>query len=61
MGIQNENQMSRTVKKKLTGAKAVSHQCRNNGTCPVCFGNRMYKNLKRMFNGNTNNTEQDSV
>jgi|Laugrespbdmm15sn_2_1035079.scaffolds.fasta_scaffold92668_1 hypothetical protein len=53
--------MSRTIKKKLTGAKAVSHQCRNNGTCPVCFGNRMYKNLKRMFNGNTNNTEQDSV
>ena len=54
--------MSRTIKKKLTGAKAVSHSCRNNGTCPVCFGNRMYKHLKRMINyGNTDNTEQGTV
>jgi hypothetical protein len=52
--------MSRTTKKKLTGAKAVSHQCRNNGICPYCFGNRMYKHLKRMINydwNRTNNTE----
>jgi hypothetical protein len=61
MGIQNENQMSRTIKKKKTGAKAISHSCRNNGPCGWCFGNRMYKHLKRMINGNTNNTEQDSV
>lgn len=53
--------MSRTIKKKKTGAKAVSHSCRNNGTCPVCFGNRMYKHLKRMINGNTDNTEQSTV
>ena len=38
--------MSRTFKKKKTGAKAVSHSCRNNGTCPWCYGNRMYKHLK---------------
>jgi hypothetical protein len=49
--------MSRTIKQKKTGAKAVSHQCRNNGPCPYCFGNRMYKHLKRMINGKTNNTE----
>ena len=49
--------MSRTVKKKLTGAKAVSHQCRNNGPCPYCFGNRMYKHLKRMIYEKSNNTE----
>ena len=53
--------MSRTIKQKKTGGKAVSHQCRNHGTCPVCFGNRMYKHLKRMINGKTNNTEQDTV
>ena len=47
--------MSRTVKKKKTGAKAVSHQCRNNGTCPWCYGNRMYKHLKRLFKYGTDN------
>ena len=61
MGIQNENQMSRTIKKKLTGAKAVSHSCRNNGPCGWCLNNRMYKNLKRMIYGNTDNTEQNTV
>ena len=53
--------MSRTIKQKKTGAKAVSHSCRNNGTCPYCFGNRMYKHLKRMMNGKTDNTEQGTV
>ena len=56
--------MSRTIKKKLTGAKAVSHQCRNNGPCPWCFGNRMYKHLKKIINyerTRTDNTEQDTV
>ena len=49
--------MSRTKKKKFTGAKAVSRQCRNNGSCPHCRKNRLYKHLKRMINGKTNNTE----
>jgi hypothetical protein len=52
--------MSRTTKKKLTGAKAVSHQCRNNGTCPWCLGNRMYKHLKKLLQyerTRTDNTE----
>lgn len=42
--------MSKTIKKNKTGAKAISHQCRNNGTCPWCYSNRMYKHLKRIFN-----------
>lgn len=41
--------MSRTIKKKKTGAKAVSRQCSNNGSCPWCYGNRMYKHLKKLF------------
>ena len=53
--------MSRTIKKKLTGAKAVSHSCRNNGPCGWCLSNRMYKNLKRMIYGDTDNTEQSTV
>ena len=47
--------MSRTIKQKKTGAKAVSHQCRNNGSCPWCYGNRMYKHLKRIFKYGTDN------
>lgn len=49
--------MSRTVKQKKTGAKAISHSCRNNGTCPICYGNRMYKNLKKLFNYGTDNNK----
>lgn len=40
--------MARTKKHKLTGAKAVSTRCRNNGTCSHCKKNRLYKNLKRI-------------
>ena len=49
--------MSRTIKKKLTGAKAVSNSCRNNGTCPWCFGNRMHKHLKKLFNYEERNND----
>lgn len=52
--------MSRTIKKKLTGAKSVSHQCRNHGSCKWCLGNRMYKHLKKLINYEwirTNNTQ----
>jgi len=41
--------MSRTVKKSYTGAKRVSKQCRNNGTCSYCKGNRTYKNKKKEY------------
>ena len=40
--------MSRTIKQKKTGGKAVSHQCWNNGGCPVCEGNRLHKHNKKM-------------
>lgn len=50
--------MSRTNKKKFTGAKAVSRQCRNNGSCPYCRKNRLHKHLKKLLGyGKTNNTE----
>ncbi len=52
--------MSRTKKKKFTGAKAVSRQCRNNGSCPHCRENRLYKHLKKILGyerTRTNNTE----
>ena len=39
--------MSRTIKRKKTGSKAVSHICRNNGECAYCNKNRLYKNLKK--------------
>ena len=33
-------------RKPYKGAKAVSSSCRNNGGCPYCEGNRLYKNRK---------------
>lgn len=38
--------MSRTRKQKLTGAKAVSHQCENHGSCEWCRRNRTYNELR---------------
>jgi hypothetical protein len=38
--------MSRTRKHKLTGAKAVSHQCENHGSCEWCRRNRTYNELR---------------
>ena len=38
--------MSNTKKHPYTKAKAISKQCRNNGKCPYCQGNRTYKNEK---------------
>jgi hypothetical protein len=32
--------MSRTYKHELTGAKAATHGCRNNGPCEYCESNR---------------------
>jgi hypothetical protein len=46
--------MSRTIKQKKTGGKAVSHNCRNNGTCPYCTDNRLHKNNKRIQATNNN-------
>ena len=39
--------MSRTKKHPYTGAKRVSKACRNHRDCPICKGNRTYKNTKR--------------
>ncbi len=40
--------MSRTIKQKKTGAKAVSHSCRNNGTCSYCTDNRLHKSKVKL-------------
>ena len=34
-------------KRKTNYAKSVSHECRNNGSCPWCTGNRTHSNRKR--------------
>ena len=39
--------MSRSTKKPKTGAKAVAHSCRNNGTCDYCKGNRLHKHKRK--------------
>jgi len=40
--------MSRTVKQKKTGGKAVSHQCRNNGECSYCNKNRLQNSNRKL-------------
>ena len=42
-----EGDVSRTRKKPKTGAKAVAHSCRNNGTCDYCKGNRLHKHKRK--------------
>lgn len=52
--------MSRTIKHKYTKSKAFDKQCRNNGSCKWCIGNRMYKHLKKLLQyerTRTDNTE----
>lgn len=29
------------------GSKAIDPSCRNHGDCPICQGNRQYKNTKK--------------
>jgi hypothetical protein len=47
------NIMSRTIKK---AKKVVAKSCRNNGGCPVCTRNRLYKHNKKLaaYSLNTN-------
>ena len=41
-----DKKMSRSTKKPKTGAKAVAHSCRNNGTCDYCKSNRLHKHKR---------------
>lgn len=41
--------MSRTIKHKKTGAKAVSWHCRNHGECEWCRRNRTYNTLRDLI------------
>ncbi|MDD6081639.1 MAG: hypothetical protein PUB89_02185 [Oscillospiraceae bacterium] len=36
-------------RKPYRGAKAVDKQCRNHGSCPRCYSNRVFKNKKYMM------------
>ena len=35
-------------RKEYYGAKAICRSCRNHGSCVICYGNRTYKNRKRL-------------
>lgn len=35
-------------RKPYYGSKSIDRTCRNHGTCEVCEGNRLYKNIKRL-------------
>ena len=39
---------NKEFRKPYRGAKAVDCSCRNNGDCPYCYSNRMYKNIKEI-------------
>ena len=39
--------MSKSRKKPYTKSKRFDKTCRNNGSCPHCRDNRLYKNKKR--------------
>lgn len=49
--------MSRTVKQKYKGSRAIDKTCRNHGSCPYCEGNRLYKHRRKLlaYKTNTNN------
>lgn len=36
-------------RKPYRGAKAVDKQCRNHGSCPGCFNNRVFRERKYMM------------
>lgn len=43
--------MSRTVKKKKTGSKAVAPSCGNNKGCGYCLGNKMHRHKRKETRG----------
>ena len=49
---ESQLKMSNTRRKPKTGAKAVAHSCRNNGTCEYCKGNRLHKHKREESKAN---------
>jgi hypothetical protein len=47
MGFDKDYPNRKDRRKAYKGAKAVDKQCRNNGRCSYCSGNRTYANRKR--------------
>ena len=37
-------------RKQYRKSKLFDSTCRNHGSCPYCYNNRMYKNIKRILN-----------
>jgi hypothetical protein len=35
-------------RKPYRKTKAIDRSCCNHGSCPICEGNRLYKNMKRL-------------
>lgn len=47
MSLDKSIEHGKEKRKVYYGTKAIDSTCRNHGSCPVCEGNRKYKNLKR--------------
>jgi len=47
MGLGKAIEHGKEHRKPYCGAKAIDRTCRNHGSCPWCYGNRNYKNIKR--------------
>lgn len=47
MSLNQAIKYKKEKRKSYYGAKAISKQCRNNGSCNWCRGNRLFKNKKR--------------
>lgn len=53
--------MSRTIKQKKTGGKAVSRHCQNHGSCNYCYSNRLIHTLKELDRTNSILNEQKTL
>lgn len=47
MALDKSIKYNKEYRKSYYGSKAIDKTCRNHGDCPICKGNRLYKNLKR--------------
>ena len=51
MGLDKAILYKKEHRKEYTGAKSISRQCRNHGSCPWCYSTRKYnfnKNNEKM-------------
>lgn len=48
MSLEKAIKAGKEHRKPLRGGKAVDSSCNNHGSCPQCYGNRMYGTLKKL-------------